>query len=217
MGEAAPARIWIRGEPQRIDLPQVAVVGSRTTSAALQAATRRIARALSDDGWVIASGLARGADAAAHAGGARGQSGTLAIPACGLERMNAAFLREEWGHATFLAIAPPDQAFNAGIAIRRNAVVAALSDVVILVATGARGGSWYAVREALRRGTPVVCVEDGVRTPEGNAWLLRSGGAVALSAHASGKEACRIIRRAQVEGGRAERDPIGLELLKLFD
>lgn len=202
MGDEAPACVWLAGDLSRFDRPQVAVVGSRRTPSPFLSAAERAARALSDGGWVITSGLARGADAAAFAGGAAGKSGTTAVPARGLNRISGLPAEIAAGRATFLSPAPPEQDFHAGLAIGRNAVIAALADVLILVASDWKGGSWYAVGRALREGTPVVALECGARTPPANAWLLERGMAHALPIDAPAERTLRLIERLHVTASK---------------
>lgn len=216
MGEEAPPCIWLAGDVMRLEGPQVAVVGSRETPPPLFAAARRLARGLADGGWVITSGLARGADTAAFLGGSAGASGTLAVPACGLNRLPMPTARSAPGRATFLALAPPDHGFNAGLAIRRNAVIAALADALILVASDWKGGSWHAVGRALRERTPVLCLECGGQTPDANAWLLERGLGVALPSGASADEALGLIASVAGRKGRARNAGPRVEPLDFF-
>jgi DNA processing protein len=62
-------------------MPAVAVVGSRNASAAGIKITQQITRGLSEAGFAIVSGLARGIDAAAHR--ASLANGTVAVLAGG--------------------------------------------------------------------------------------------------------------------------------------
>jgi NAD(P)-dependent dehydrogenase (short-subunit alcohol dehydrogenase family) len=55
------------------------------------------------------------------------------------------------GRLTCLGLDRPEVPFSAGLAIRRNDVIAALGDGLILIASGLKGGSAYSVRWALRR------------------------------------------------------------------
>lgn len=171
-GSARPAWLLRRGRFPGESEPACAVVGSRGTPPSLCRAAFRLGRALSAGGVVVVSGLARGADQAAHAGAVSGPgAGTLSVPSRGLL---AAPLPAgaEW---SFAGVGRPDDPFSAGLAVRRNSVIAALGGAVVLVASGLRGGSAHAVRYALREGLPLFCFEAGAETPPGNAALLRSG------------------------------------------
>src|SRR6185437_493190 len=61
----APPLLGIRGAPEALMRPMIAIVGSRNASGAGLKFAGQLARDLSDAGFVIASGLARGIDQAA--------------------------------------------------------------------------------------------------------------------------------------------------------
>lgn len=81
MIDDAPPLLAVSGEPQVLLSPMVAMVGSRNASAAGAKFASQIARELGQAGFVVASGLARGIDAAAHR--ASLASGTVAVLAGG--------------------------------------------------------------------------------------------------------------------------------------
>src|SRR5580704_17468293 len=66
MIDDAPPLLAVRGHLPALAMPAVAVVGSRNASAAGIKITQQITRGLSEAGFAIVSGLARGIDAAAH-------------------------------------------------------------------------------------------------------------------------------------------------------
>src|SRR5919205_32551 len=68
MIDDAPPLIAVRGELTALARPTVAIVGARNASAAGIKFAERLARELGEAGLVVASGLARGIDAAAHRG-----------------------------------------------------------------------------------------------------------------------------------------------------
>ena len=184
MGREAPHWVWLCGPPERLDGLTCAFVGSRRTEPPLLEAARNLAQALAEAGVAIVSGLAEGADRAAHAGAlqafAAGGEGTVAVPARGLLRIPLTTDRESEVGITCLALDRPQDPFSPGLAIRRNSVIAALSRGLVLVASGLRGGSTYAVRWALAHGMPIWCFEAGDATPAGNQSLIRSGHAQPL-------------------------------------
>jgi hypothetical protein len=112
----------------------------------------------------------------------------LAIPARGLLWHDLARSRGPRAAWTFLALDRPWAPFSAGLAIRRNALIAAMGEGLVLVASDLVGGSCHAVRWALARRRPLWCLEDGRRTPPANRHLLRAGLARPLSL-AEGPEA----------------------------
>ena len=64
--DAPPPLLYVKGRLELAEIPIVAIVGARNGSAVGQKFTRSLATDLGDEGFVIASGLARGIDTAAH-------------------------------------------------------------------------------------------------------------------------------------------------------
>jgi hypothetical protein len=196
LGAAAPAWLWCAGDPARLARPAVAMVGSRRTSPALLAVAHRLARALAAAGYPVVSGLATGADSAAHAGalsaGTAG-AGTIALPARGLLQLDLTPVRR--GVMTALGLGPPAGGFHTGLALARNDLIAAQGRVLVLVASELAGGSCYAVDWARRHGTALFCFECGRATPPLNRQLLRNGVAQPLALGADEKH---------VAGGRSK-------------
>ncbi len=81
--DAPPPLIYVKGRRELAEMPIVAIVGARNGSAVGQKFTRQIASALGLEGFVIASGLARGIDTAAHT--AALEHGTIAVVAGGID------------------------------------------------------------------------------------------------------------------------------------
>ena len=135
-----PPLIAIRGHADVLMMPQVGVVGSRNASAAGVKITQRLTQGLCEAGFSIASGLARGIDAAAHR--ASLATGTVAVLAGGLDRLYPP------EHADFL-----DAILPAGVALtempfgweprardfpRRNRLISGLSLGVVIVEVSRR-------------------------------------------------------------------------------
>jgi len=75
--DAPPPLLYVKGRLELAEMPIVAIVGARNGSAVGQKFTRTLATELGDEGFVIASGLARGIDTAAHL--AALELGTIAV------------------------------------------------------------------------------------------------------------------------------------------
>ncbi len=169
----APPWVWLRGDGGRLELAACSMIGSRHTSNELLQAATRLSHALAEAGAPVASGLAGGADAAAHRGAVAGAAGTIVIPASGILSPHWQQFHGKEERMTCLALDRPDAGFSAGLAIRRNDLIAALGDGLVLVASGLQGGSWYALRWALAHRLPIWCFSAGQHTPPGNAYLLK--------------------------------------------
>jgi predicted Rossmann fold nucleotide-binding protein DprA/Smf involved in DNA uptake len=83
---------------------------------------------------------------------------------------------------TILALDRPAVPFSAGLALRRNRLIVAFSEALVLVASDLKGGSAHAVRWALRAGMPLFAFAARRGTPAGNASLIKAGLATALKA-----------------------------------
>lgn len=218
LGARAPAWALVSPPLLRPSAPACAIIGSRQTPPRLCAATRALAFELAERGCAVASGMAEGADEAAHEGAARGRGGTIGVPARGLLQLPAGFYRGRPESFGLVGLGRPDDPFSAGLAVRRNDAIAALTDGVVMAASGLRGGSAYAVRWALKRGRPVWSFECGAQTPPGNKSLLRAGLARPLSLRRKpGEWAEEVIeelaRAASAEAQRGEPDSAQLDWL----
>lgn len=80
--DSPPPLLFVKGRLELSDSPVVAIVGARNGSAVGQKFTRSLASDLGLEGFVIASGLARGIDTAAHK--AALDRGTIAVLAGGI-------------------------------------------------------------------------------------------------------------------------------------
>jgi len=81
--DAPPPLLYAKGKLDLADIPIVSIVGARNGSAEGQKFTRGFATDLGIEGFVIASGLARGIDTAAHL--AALERGTIAVLAGGID------------------------------------------------------------------------------------------------------------------------------------
>lgn len=81
-----PPLLFLRGDATLLQLPQLAVVGSRHPSLTGRADAEAFAGELARAGLVVTSGMARGIDTAAHAGALRAGGRTVAVLGTGADR-----------------------------------------------------------------------------------------------------------------------------------
>src|SRR4029077_7218335 len=79
-----PPLLYAVGRVELLQHPCFAIVGSRNATAQGDANAESFAKALSDAGFAIVSGLAVGIDAAAHRGGLAGVALTVAVLGTGV-------------------------------------------------------------------------------------------------------------------------------------
>ena len=80
-----PPRLFVRGVLPREDRATVAIVGARMCSYYGQVQAFEFAKALSQAGVQIISGMARGIDGHAHRGALAGGTPTFAVLGCGVD------------------------------------------------------------------------------------------------------------------------------------
>ncbi|HVF32475.1 MAG TPA: DNA-processing protein DprA [Acidimicrobiales bacterium] len=181
--ERPPVLFW-RGDPSATDRtrPAVAVVGTRRCTAYGADVARELGRDLAAAGVTVVSGLALGIDGAAHEGALVGGAPPVAVVGSGLDVVYPPRHRTLWRRVVdhgglLLAEAPPGSPPEPWRFPRRNRILAALADVVVVVESHASGGSLSTVRHATDRGVAVMAVPGSVRSPSsaGTNRLLADG------------------------------------------
>jgi DNA processing protein len=173
--EKPPSTVYVHGELPRG--PAVAIVGTRRPTAEGAAFARGLAKDLATLGVAVFSGGALGIDTAAHLGALDAQGATVVVAPSSFDRpypeTNAALFRrivEEGG--AFLTAYPSGTKPARHRFFERNAALAALVDVLIMVESAVRGGARNAVKAARVLGRRALV------TP-GAPWHPKSGGCIA--------------------------------------
>jgi DNA processing protein len=192
-----PLLLFAEGDLDRWRRPSVAIVGSRNPT--VQGAENAVAfaRAISEHGVVVVSGLARGVDAAAHDGALRplesGESpaagGTIAVLGTGLNEVypkgHKPLARRVAHHglllSEFLLHTPPLPSNFP----RRNRIVAALSRGTLVVEAALQSGSLITARLANEMGREVLAIPGSIHSPQ------------ARGCHALIKQGAKLVETAQ--------------------
>ncbi len=170
----APAVLFGLGDPCILEgHPRVAIVGTRSATPYGRQVASELAAELSAHGVTVVSGLAMGIDAAAHAGvvlgGGESAAPPVAVVGTGLDVIYPATNRDLWEQVArrgaVLAESPLGTQARPGVFPARNRIIAALSDIVVVVESHLRGGSLYTAEAAARRSIPVCAVPGSVRSP----------------------------------------------------
>ena len=173
-----------KATPAYLTRPMVAIVGARNGSAAGQKLARMFAAALGRAGFVIASGLARGIDAAAHE--AALEHGTVAVLAGGLDNVyppEHAELQRQIGERGCLISenAARLRAPRARTFPRRNRIISGVALGVLIVEAARRSGTLITARMAAEQGREVFAVPGHPLDPraEGTNRLFKDGATLA--------------------------------------
>jgi DNA processing protein len=169
----------VLGRAELLGSPIVAVVGARNASANGRRFCRDLAAALGQGGIVVASGLARGIDAAAHLGAL--ETGSVAVVAGGVDvvypeenrGLHEALARQ----GAVIAELPLGTEPQARHFPRRNRLISGMALGVVVVEAAARSGSLITARFALEQGRDVFAVPGSPLDPRcrGSNDLLRHG------------------------------------------
>jgi DNA processing protein len=163
---AAPAVLFAVGDMSVFAKRRVGVIGTRAASAAGRHFARRMSCELARNGVSVVSGLARGIDAAAHRGALDDEDESVAPPiavvASGLDivypREHAALWAAVARRGVIVSESPPGCAPDAFRFPLRNRILAAVSELLVVVESRASGGSMITVDEAAKRGITVMAV-----------------------------------------------------------
>lgn len=185
-----PPVLFARGRLDLLQGRRVAIVGTRNATAAGRETGRAIAAGLGAAGVHVVSGLARGIDGVAHRAVLAQQGGgrPIAVVASGLDVVYPREHRDLWSavgeSGLLLSEAAPGTRPEPYRFPLRNRIVAALSEVLVVVESRERGGSLITADAALERGVSVMAVPGAPsnRAAGGSNALLRDGAAPALDA-----------------------------------
>jgi len=178
----APAGLLVRGDPDVLSLPQLAIVGSRNPTRAGHDIARQFAAQLARSGLTITSGLAIGIDAAAHRGAIEGGGRTVAVCGTGLDidypRANAALSEEIASGGALVSEFPLGTPASKSNFPRRNRIISGLSLGTLVVEAAVRSGSLITARLAGEQGREVFAITGSIRNPvaRGCQKLIRDGG-----------------------------------------
>lgn len=159
--------------------PAVAIVGSRAASTSAMTLARSLGRQVAERGGVVVSGGAIGIDTAAHIGALEGGGATTVVLGSGVdiiypERNAPLFAAVVERGGALVSMFPMGAPPHRGQFIRRNAIIAALADVTIVVAATISSGSLHTARAAVRLGRTLAAVPG---TP-GTDALVQAGAAL---------------------------------------
>ncbi len=178
----APALLFCLGDPAALrDTPTVALVGTRAPTRYGIGVAAQFGADLSAAGVSVVSGLALGIDGAAHEGACGAGAPPIGVVAGGLGSPYPRRHERLWERVATSGVIVSES--PAGVPTEkwrfpvRNRLLAALSDIVVVVESRHHGGSRHTVDAAVDRGVPVGAVPGSIRsaTSEGTNALLADG------------------------------------------
>ena len=183
-----PLVLFVRGHPEVLTLPTLAIVGSRNPTAPGRRDAEAFAATLGSAGFAIVSGLALGIDAAAHHGALGAGAVTIAVCATGLDRVypsgNRALATRILERGALVSeFAPGTRPLRHHFPLR-NRIIAGLSLGTLVVEAAAQSGSLITARLAGDAGRSVFALPGSIHNPlaKGCHRLIRDGASLVENA-----------------------------------
>lgn len=176
-----PLALFVIGDKDLLSKPQIAMVGSRSPSAAGREIAASFAETLAIAGLVITSGLALGIDAASHSGALKAPGKTIAVCGTGVDRIYptshrqlAQAIRQQGALVSALPLGAPPTAHHFP---ERNRIISGLSLGVIVVEAALQSGSLITARLAADQGREVFAIPGSIHNPlsRGCHYLIKNG------------------------------------------
>jgi DNA processing protein len=176
-----PPLLYVKGRADLLNLPALAIVGSRNATPQGAALAASFATTLSDAGLTIVSGLALGIDAAAHRGGLAGTARSVAVVGTGLDVVypsrNRALAHELAAAGGLVSEFPLGTGPIASNFPRRNRLISGLARGCLVIEAAAQSGSLITARLANEQGREVFAVPGSIHSPlsKGCHLLIKQG------------------------------------------
>ena len=158
----APSRLYVLGELPAPMRPAIAIVGARNCSSYGKNMAYEYARILTQTGIQVISGLARGVDAAAHAGALAAGGKTYGVMGCGVDfcyptssRKLYHVMQQQGGILSEFAPGTPPLSYHFPL---RNRIISGLSGAILVVEAKEKSGSLITADAALEQGRTVFAL-----------------------------------------------------------
>lgn len=178
---ASPPLLYVHGNADLLNDPQLAIVGSRNPTQGGQNTSYEFSKHLAATGICITSGLALGVDGLAHKGALDAGGITIAVIATGIDRVYPARHRA-LAHRIVangaivselpIGVSPLPKNFP-----RRNRIISGMSLGTLVVEAALRSGSLISARYASEQGREVFAIPGSIHNPlaRGCHQLIRQG------------------------------------------
>ena len=169
------------GDAGLLEMPRVAIVGTRTPTQYGIRIARALASQMADAGICVVSGLARGIDSAAHWGSLEAGGKTVGVLGTSVDvpypPANKPLYDRLAENGLLVSEFSDGRTAFKGCFPRRNRIIAGLSKVTIVVEAGRKSGALNTATHALELGRTVAAVPGNIDCPQaaGSNQLLRDG------------------------------------------
>ncbi len=178
----APVVLFVMGNHQLLNTPQIAMVGSRNPTRSGAETAHEFGRFLASAGLTVISGLALGVDAQSHIGALDGGGDTIAVLGTGADRIypashHALAHRIVDSGSTIISEFSPGTPPLPGNFPKRNRIISGMSMGTVVVEAALKSGSLITARLAGEQGREVYAIPGSIHNPlaRGCHQLIRQG------------------------------------------
>ena len=220
-----PQGLYCIGSLPDDNVPSVAVVGARSCSSYGRRTAFALGKFLAEHGVQVISGMAMGIDSSAQEGALAAGGKTFAVLGCGVDicypRTSYAVYDALAVRGGIIAEVEPGTKPLAYNFPRRNRIISALSDIVIVVEAREKSGSLITVDCALEQGRTVYAVPGrlGDRLSDGCNYLIAQGAGILWSFEAVMEEldGMAALRKPRARHRAVQSTPAAKKLYACLD
>ncbi|MDD3668839.1 MAG: DNA-processing protein DprA [Alphaproteobacteria bacterium] len=177
----APPVLFVKGDIDALNLPAVAIVGTRNASLNGKNIARHFAKELAGKGYAVVSGLAKGIDAAAHAGALEAGGKTIAVLGSAVDDIYPPENKDLYTQIAEKGCIVSELTFGSPLNPknfpRRNRIISGLAQGVLVIEAQEKSGSLITARCAADQGREVFAVPGSPVDPrsQGPNKLIKDG------------------------------------------
>ena len=182
-----PWILYYRGDICLLQLPLIAMVGTRTPTAYGKKVAYDLSREIAQAGFGIVSGLAKGIDSAAHWGAIESSGASIAVLGTAIDIIypseNRSLYYEMIKEGLLLSEYPIGMSSHPGMFPQRNRIISGISLGTVVVEAALRSGSLITADPALEESRDVFAVPGPISSPksQGTLALIKQGAKLVTS------------------------------------
>lgn len=153
--------LYAKGDLSLLNTPSISIVGSRDSEKQSIDWAFETAEQLSELGYTVVSGGAKGIDTAAHEGALAGSGKTICVLGSGLNNVypqeNEELINTISTEGLVLSHRPPEQNVNRISLLDRNKITSGLSPYLLIVTSSGEGGTKSQYEDAISQNKDILC------------------------------------------------------------
>ena len=167
-----PKQLYLEGNTKLLDIPGIAIIGSRECTKYGEKMAKKFAKELSLYGLTVISGLAKGIDSFAHSGCIEGNGNTIAVLPSGLNNIypkeNKKLFDEILeNNGLILTEYEENEAANSRTFLERNRIVSGLAIGTLVVEGGHRSGTSVTAKLTKKQEKNIFCIPSSLENKKG--------------------------------------------------